>query len=116
MSNSDGVLKVQNKTFPMDIGWLAILKDLGVQPGHVLRRAGLPDDLLSRTRQGLSGEDYFRFWRALEAEASNTMFPLRLVETLSLILSTHHCSLPCAARIWYRLCSASPNTSNWWRP
>lgn len=59
MSNSDGVLKVQNKTFPMDIGWLAILKDLGVQPGHVLRRAGLPDDLLSRTRQGLSGEDFF---------------------------------------------------------
>ncbi|WP_406741279.1 AraC family transcriptional regulator ligand-binding domain-containing protein, partial [Klebsiella aerogenes] len=67
----------------MDIGWLAILKDLGVQPGHVLRRAGLPDDLLSRTRQGLSGEDYFRFWRALEAEASDAMFPLRLVETLS---------------------------------
>lgn len=83
MSNSDGVLKVQNKTFPMDIGWLAILKDLGVQPSHVLRRAGLPDDLLSRTRQGLSGEDYFRFWRALEAEASDAMFPLRLVETLS---------------------------------
>jgi hypothetical protein len=28
MSNNDGVLRVQNKTFPMDIGWLAILKDL----------------------------------------------------------------------------------------
>ncbi|MEH3774735.1 AraC family transcriptional regulator [Enterobacter asburiae] len=74
---------VQNKTFPIDIGWLAILKDLGVQPGHVLRRAGLPDDLLSRGRQGLSTEDYFRFWRALETEASDVMFPLRIVETLS---------------------------------
>ncbi len=59
MSNSDGVLKVQNKTFPMDIGWLAILKDLDVQPGHVLRRAGLPDDLLSRTRQGFLAKTIF---------------------------------------------------------
>jgi AraC-like DNA-binding protein len=81
--NDDGVLMVQNKTFSVDIGWQALLKDLGLQPGHVLRRAGLPDDLLSRGGHGLSTEDYFRFWRALEAEAGDAMFPLRLVETLS---------------------------------
>ncbi|MNO65568.1 HTH-type transcriptional regulator VirS [compost metagenome] len=74
---------MQNKTFPVDIGWQALLKDLGLQPSHVLRRAGLPDDLLSRGGHGLFTEDYFRFWRALEAEADDVMFPLRIVETLS---------------------------------
>ncbi len=74
---------MQNKTFPMNIGWQTLLKDLGLQPGHVVRRAGLPDDLLSRGTPGLSTEDYFRFWRALEVEAGDALFPLRLVETLS---------------------------------
>lgn len=80
---NDGVLIVQNKTFSVDIGWQALLKDLGLQPGHVLRRAGFPDDLLSRGGHGLSTEDYFRFWRALEAEAGDAMFPLRIVDALS---------------------------------
>lgn len=74
---------MQSKTFPVDIGWRALLKDLGLQPGHVLRRAGLPEDLLSRGRQGLTTDDYFRFWRALEAEAGDVTFPLRIVESLS---------------------------------
>lgn len=74
---------MQNNTFPMDIGWQSLLKDLGIQPGHVLRRAGLPDDLLSRGTSGLSTEDYFGFWCALEAEAGDAMFPLRIVEALS---------------------------------
>jgi len=74
---------VQNNTFPVDIGWPALLKDLGVQPGHVLQRAGLPHDLLSRGGHGLSTEDYFRFFRALEAEAGDVMFPLRFIEALS---------------------------------
>jgi AraC-like DNA-binding protein len=74
---------VQSKTFPMNLGWQTLLKDLGLQPGHVLRRAGLPDDLLTRGTPGLSTEDYFRFWCALEAEAGDALFSLRLVETLS---------------------------------
>lgn len=74
---------MQKKTFPIKIGWQPLLKDLGLQPGHVLRRAGLPDDLLSRGATGLSTEDYFGFWRALEIEAGDALFPLRLVETLS---------------------------------
>lgn len=74
---------MQNKTFPVDIGWQALLKDFGLQPSHVLRRAGLPEDLLSRGRHGLSTEDYFRFWLALEAEAGDVMFPLRIVEAVS---------------------------------
>ncbi|WP_223121857.1 AraC family transcriptional regulator ligand-binding domain-containing protein [Pseudomonas nitroreducens] len=74
---------MQKKTFPIKIGWQPLLKDLGLKPGHVLRRAGLPDDLLSRGAPGLSTADYFRFWYALEIEAGAPLFPLRLVDTLS---------------------------------
>ncbi|HEX7804095.1 MAG TPA: AraC family transcriptional regulator [Pseudoxanthomonas sp.] len=73
----------RNKTFPMDIGWQALLKDFGMRPVHVLRRAGLPEDLLSRGDRALSTEEYFRFWRGLEAEARDALFPLRIVEAVT---------------------------------
>lgn len=74
---------VQSATFPMDVGWQALLKDLGLRPEHVLRRAALPEDLLSRGKQPLSTQDYFHFWRALETESGDAMFPLRVIETLT---------------------------------
>ena len=73
----------RNLTFSLDIGWRTLLKDFGLQPEHVLRKAGLPEDLLSRTEQGLDTDQYFRFWRALEQEANDAMFPLHLVERVS---------------------------------
>lgn len=73
----------RNHTFSLDIGWQALLKDLGVQPSHVLRRSGLPEDLLSRVGHGLTTEEYFRFWRSLASEAGDAMFPLRIVEKVS---------------------------------
>ncbi|MBA4286936.1 MAG: AraC family transcriptional regulator [Xanthomonadaceae bacterium] len=72
-----------NQTFPLDVGWQALPKDFGLRPQHVLRRAGLPEDLLSRGGQTISTEEYFRFWRGLEAEASDATFPLRIVETVT---------------------------------
>lgn len=73
----------RNRSFSLDIGWKTLLKDFGLKPEHVLRRAGLPEDLLSRRGDGLSTGEYFRFWRALEAEAGDAMFPLRIVELVS---------------------------------
>lgn len=73
----------RGRSFSMDVGWLALLKDFGLRPDHVLRRAGLPADLLSRGAQEVSTEDYFCFWRGLEGEARDPMFPLRLIETVS---------------------------------
>lgn len=81
--NDEEAQTVQNKSFPVDIGWQTLMKDVGIEPLHVLRRAALPDDLLFRGRPGLSSEAYFRFWRAMEAEADDVMFPLRIVEALS---------------------------------
>ncbi len=72
-----------NRFFSLDVSWHALLKDFGLRPEHVLRRAGLPLDLLSRDVQELSTQDYFRFWRSLEEEAADPMFPIRLVELVS---------------------------------
>lgn len=73
----------RNLTFSLDIGWRPLLTDLGLQPEHVLRQAGLPDDLFSRAGGGLDTDQYFRFWRALEEEAGDALFPLRLVDRVS---------------------------------
>lgn len=73
----------RNQTFSLDIGWRTLLKDFGLRAEHVLRRAGLPEDLLSRSGQNLSTEEYFRFWRGLAEEAGDPLFPLRFVETVS---------------------------------
>lgn len=72
-----------SQTFSMDIGWQSLLKDFGLQSTRVLRRARLPEDLFSRGGHGLTPEEYFRFWRALETEAGDAMFPLCMVETVS---------------------------------
>ena len=73
----------RNPSFALGPGWRTLLKDVGIRVDHVLRRAGLPGDLLSRPEQGLSTEGYFSFWRALEAEAGDPRFALKLVETLT---------------------------------
>ncbi len=73
----------RNESFLRGFGGRALLKDLGVRADHVLRRAGLPADLLPRPGQGLSTEGYFGFWRSLEAEVGDPLFALRIVETVS---------------------------------
>ncbi|MCB2252243.1 AraC family transcriptional regulator [Pseudomonas chlororaphis] len=73
----------RNQAFPLDAGWRLILKDLGVQPARVLRRAGLPEDLLSRPGQSLATPDYLRFWQSLEDEAADPLFALRIVESIT---------------------------------
>jgi len=72
------------KTFPVEAGWRTLLKDLGVKPADVMRRAGLPEDLLTRPQVvGLSTADYFSFWRSLEAAVGDPLFPLRLVDAIT---------------------------------
>jgi AraC-like DNA-binding protein len=70
-------------TFPVDSGWRTLLKDLGIRADHLLRKAGLPGDLFSRPESGLTTEEYFHFWRTLETEVADPLFPLRMVETIT---------------------------------
>lgn len=74
---------MQNQSFSLNLGWKALLKDLGMVPEHVLRRASLPADLLSRGEQRLSTAEYCRFWLAMEEESPEPAFGLRIVEYLS---------------------------------
>ncbi|MFK3796024.1 MULTISPECIES: AraC family transcriptional regulator [unclassified Pseudomonas] len=73
----------RNQSFYLDFGWQVLLKDMGFQPSHVLRKAGLPEDLFTREGYALTTEEYFRFWRNLEAEAGDPLFSLRMVEKVS---------------------------------
>jgi len=57
--------------FALHPGWRIVLKDLGIRPADVLRRAGLPDDLLTRESVSLGTAQYFAFWRGLEEEAAD---------------------------------------------
>jgi len=66
--------------FKVEPGWRPLFRDLGVRPADVFRRAGLPEDLLSRTDARLSTDEYFRFWRGLEAEVDDPMLPVHLAE------------------------------------
>lgn len=59
------------------------MRDIGLRESVVLRRAGLPGDLLARSRADLSTEEYFRLWQAMEEEAGDTVLPLRIAEALS---------------------------------
>ena len=73
----------QQNDFALGCNWRTVLKDLGIEPSVVLRRAGLPLDLLSRPDTRVSTETYFRFWEALEHAADDPLFPIRLVQNAS---------------------------------
>lgn len=73
---------MENHGYAMDMTWPALLKELGIRTANVLRRAELPDDLFARPSVRLDTAAYFRFWHALEAEAGDGLFVVRLYETL----------------------------------
>ncbi|OII67950.1 AraC family transcriptional regulator [Streptomyces sp. CC77] len=70
-------------TFAVEPAVQALLVDLGVTPAHVLRRAGLPQDLFSRAPVRLSADRYFALWRALEEETGDPELPLAIGRALS---------------------------------
>lgn len=93
----------QAQKYTVQPGWRVLLKDLGIEPVHVLRRASLPDDLLTRESPSLSIEQYFDFWRGLEAEAEDPLLPLRLCQAISVEVFD--------APIFAALCSPDLNTA-----
>ncbi|MEM9018379.1 MAG: AraC family transcriptional regulator ligand-binding domain-containing protein [Verrucomicrobiota bacterium] len=73
----------KRKDFPLEIGWRLVLADMGLAGENVLRRAGLPEDLLGQENIRLTGDEYSRFWDAVDLESGDTNVPLRIVETVS---------------------------------
>lgn len=60
----------------------ALLKDLGVDPGDLLRLAGLPHDLFARESVRLSSDEYYRLWNAIEAALGERSAAVALAEAL----------------------------------
>lgn len=69
-------------TYALDATWRPLLKDLGLSSANILRRAGLPDDLLTRPAVRLSSPDFYRFWDGMQAESADPLFPLLLCEVI----------------------------------
>ena len=72
-----------SQTVSLERGWGILLRDLGVEPDNVLRRAQLPRDLLTHENARVSVHEYFRLWRAVETEADDPTLPIRIGEALS---------------------------------
>lgn len=53
------------RPFVIDLGWNALLGELGLRPAHLLRAAGLPEDLFTRPRPTVSPEGFNRLFDAL---------------------------------------------------
>lgn len=72
----------RSRTFPIEGNWQLVWRDLRVDPRAVLRRAELPEGLLTRDGAALSTDEYFRMWRAMEAETGSSTFAIRLGEVV----------------------------------
>lgn len=69
--------------YAINPGWRPLLADFGINTSNVLRRAGLPEDLLLHTEQRVGTRDYFALWAALEAEIGDPLFPVHFAEALT---------------------------------
>lgn len=69
-------------SYALDSTWRLLLKDLGVSAHRVLRRADLPEDLLTRPAVRLDAPAFYRFWGGLEAELADPLMPIRLCRAL----------------------------------
>lgn len=69
-------------TYALDRIWPPMLKDLGVSSANVLRRAGLPEDLLSLPNIRLAPHEFYRFWNGVEKEMDDRDFPVRICRAI----------------------------------
>ena len=72
---------MRRHSYAISSAWAVLMRDLGVDPADVLRRAALPEDLLTRNTPRLAAEDFYRLWAALAAGAPEV--PLAIARALS---------------------------------
>lgn len=72
-----------SRDITLDRGWVILLRDVGVAPEDVLRRAGLSEALLSRESTRLTVQEYFSMVRAADELAQDPLLPLRLGQSAS---------------------------------
>lgn len=71
------------QSFTISPGWAVLIADLGIAPANVLRRAGLPDDLLSRGQTALPPKEFFALAKAVEDEVGDPNLPILVGRAIS---------------------------------
>ena len=90
-------------SFVLDQGWRIVIKDLGLDPYNVLKRAKLPGDLFVQDEGRLPPKDYFRLWESLAEESGDPLLPI----TLGKMIAVEHFSPP----VFAAFCSPDLNTA-----
>lgn len=83
MTETTSMTSPRSNVFPIQGSWSIVLRDLGIDPRVVLRRAELPEDLFSRRGISLTPPEYFRLWAAIEHESKDPLFSLHLGQVLT---------------------------------
>ena len=73
-----------HRDYVVNPGWGLLLADAGIDAADVLRRAGLPRDLLSSGQRSITPEQYFALWEGMEAESGDPQLPLSLGRAISM--------------------------------
>lgn len=73
----------RTRPYALQPGWQLLLRDIGIDGRRVLRRAGLPADLLTSGRAAIDSDGYFRLFQALDDEAGDPTLALRLGSAIS---------------------------------
>ena len=71
------------KDFKLSPSWRPILRELGLNPADLLRRAGLPEDLMARPEGRVDTPSYFALWRATEQLFADPALPIHVAERLT---------------------------------
>lgn len=72
-----------NYGYALDPGFKTMLDSVGLRHRDVLRRAGLPEDVLTRGDARVSADQFFSFLRAIEESVADPLFPIRLADGVS---------------------------------
>ena len=70
-------------TFKLAFNLPLIIRELGLQPGDVLRRAAMSMNTFTRGNITVTEDEYFRLWNALEAELGERSLPLEVGRMLT---------------------------------
>ena len=71
------------RPFTVELGWAALLDNLGVRAADILRTARLPEDLFSRTRPTVDTEEFIRLFEALTGAMNSETPGLDLGKSVS---------------------------------
>lgn len=72
-----------SSSYPVSAAWQLLMRDLGIPAAHVLRRAGVAEDLFARDQPTVRADEFARMMWALDAEVGDPAFAIRIGEALS---------------------------------